>query len=412
VATHRTRFRRPELLRPELLKADALRSIDALGSRPGDQTGHGMKIGLSVNALGHGGGIERYVRDLVGGLAARGIEPDIFTRRLDTSLPESRHVVPHVIGASFLPGKLRDHWFSWRLREARRQAGIDVVVACNRVDSADIGVCGGTHLGFLRAAGRRPKLADRWQIALERRYYANAKIIIAHSRLMGDELQELYGVPDSKICVLYPPIDSTRFAPAERAWRRVLRQKYGFADGEIVLLFPSSSHERKGLPAIERALEDTSVPVTVAVAGRAPRRTSGRVRYLGFVRQIEECYQAADFTILASRYEPFGMVGVETVMCGTPAILSSRVGALEVIAPRAKFTFDPDDVAGLRDAIARAVRSLGAGLTVSGVDLLYDTSVSSHIDSLLQLAGQVLAGRIHRGGAYHGVSEGRVGDAA
>jgi glycosyltransferase involved in cell wall biosynthesis len=382
-----------------------LRNINVLGSRPDDRPPterSGMKIGLSANALGHGGGIERYVRDLVRGLAARGVEPAVFTRRLDTSLPESECVEPHLISAAFLPGKLRDHWFSWRLREARRRAGADVVIACNRVDSADIGVCGGTHLGFLRSAGRRLKTSDSWQIALERRYYANAKVIVAHSKLMRDELQELYGVAESKICVLYPPIDSARFAPVDGDRRRQLRQKYGFSDDEVVLLFPSSSHERKGLPAIESALEGTSLPVVLAVAGRAPRQASRRVRYLGFVRQIEECYQAADFTILASRYEPFGMVGVETVMCGTPAILSSRVGALEVIAPRAKFTFEPDDAAGLRTAIERAVRSLAASQKVSGADLLYNSSVSNHIDSLLHLARRI----------HYGDSEGLVGDAA
>lgn len=367
-----------------------------------------MKIGLSANALGHGGGIERYVRDLVGGLAARGVRPAVFTRRLDTSLPESGSVEAHVVSAWFLPGKLRDHWFSWRLREARRRAGIDVLIAGNRVDSADVAVCGGTHLGFLRATGRRMKLADRWQIALERRYYANAKIIVAHAKLMRDELQELYGVAEPKIRVLYPPVDGARFAPADGARRRQLRRMYGFGDDEIVLLFPSSSHARKGLPAIERALEGTSLPVVVAVAGRPPRRTSGRLRYLGFVKQVEECYQAADFSILASRYEPFGLVGVESVMCGTPVILSSRVGSLEVIAPRAKFTFDPDDVAGLRAAIERAVGSLGSGPTVSRADLLYDPGVTAHVDSLLHLAR-----RIHYGHSeHHGDGEGLVGDAA
>jgi glycosyltransferase involved in cell wall biosynthesis len=366
-----------------------------------------MKIGLSANALGHGGGIERYVRDLAAGMAARGMAPAVFTRRLDVSLPESGLVEPHLISAALLPNKLRDHWFSWRLREARRRAGIDVMIACNRVDSADIGVCGGTHLGFLRATGRRPKRTDRWQIALERRYYRNAKIIIAHSKLMRDELQELYGVNESKIRVLYPPIDGGRFAPADPARRRQLRQKYGFGDDEIVLLFPSSSHERKGLPAIESALQGTALPIVVAVAGRAPGRTSGRVRYLGFVRQIEECYQAADLSILASRYEPFGMVGVETVMCGTPAILSSRVGALEVIAPHAKFTFEPDDIAGLRAAIERAVRAVATGHNVSGADLLYNSGVSIHIDDLLCLARHIRDDQQHRAD-----NKGLVGDAA
>jgi hypothetical protein len=89
-------------------------------------------------------------------------------------------------------------------------------------------------------------------------------------------------------------------------------------------------------------------------------------------------------------------------MCGTPAILSSRVGALEVIAPRAKFTFDPDDVPGLRAAIERAARSLAAGQRASAADLLYNASVSSHIDILLHLVRRV----------RYGEGEGRLGDAA
>jgi glycosyltransferase involved in cell wall biosynthesis len=119
------------------------------------------------------------------------------------------------------------------------------------------------------------------------------------------------------------------------------------------------------------------------------------------MKQIEECYQAADFTILASQYEPFGLVGVETVLCGTPAILSSRVGCSEVIAPRAKFTFTPGNVADLRAAIRRAMRSVGSGHSVSGADLLYDTSITNHIGGLLRLARHV----------HHG-DEGLAGDAA
>lgn len=356
------------------------------------------KIGLSANALGHGGGMERYLRDLIRGFAADGTKPTVFARSFDISLPESELVERRQIGASFLPGKLRDHWFSQRLRGVRQAAPVDVLIGCNRTDTADIAVCGGTHLGFLRATGRKQKRSDRWQIALERRYYEQAKIIVAHSKQMRRELRELYGVDDAKIRVLYPPIDSTRFTPVDAVTRTALRQKYRFADDEVVLLFASSSHERKGLLIIESALQGIALPVVLAVAGRAPARTSERVRYLGFVKQIEECYQAADFTILASLYEPFGMVGVETVMCGTPAILSSKVGCSEVIAPAAKFTFAPRNLADLRAAIDRAVRSRDAGRSVCRADLLYNTSINDHIGRLWSLARQIHSGHSERVG--------------
>lgn len=43
----------------------------------------------------------------------------------------------------------------------------------------------------------------------------------------------------------------------------------------------------------------------------------------------------------------------------------------------------------LRAAIDRAVRSLGPGQSVSRADVLYDTSISTHVGSLLTLVRQV-----------------------
>jgi glycosyltransferase involved in cell wall biosynthesis len=356
-----------------------------------------MKIGLSSNALKHSGGLERYAMDLVRGFAAAGIELAFFARRFDMSVPESRMVEAHRINVSFLPGKLRDRWFSWRLRRARRAARVDVLIGCNRVDSSEIAICGGTHLGFLRATERTQKRSDRWQIELERRQYEQAKVIVAHSQLMHDELRELYGVPEAKIRVLYPPVDSVRFTPVDAATRAALRRKFGFADHEIVLLFPSSSHERKGLPLIEAALRDTTLPVVLAVAGRPPARTSERVRYIGYVKEIEDGYRAADFTILASKYEPFGLVGVESVMCGTPVIFPSSIGCCDAIAEHARFVFTPGDEASLRAALERAVQARLTSVSprlsdVARDTVLYDASVAGHVDALLTLATRIRAG--------------------
>ncbi|MEJ8795762.1 glycosyltransferase family 4 protein [Trinickia caryophylli] len=360
-----------------------------------------MKIAISANALKHGGGFERYAMDLARELAARGIKPAFFARRFDPALPETALVEAHRINVAFLPGKLRDHWFSWRLRRLRRAAGVDVLIGCNRVDSSEIAICGGTHRGFVQAMGREPTRADRWQIALEARQYEHAQIVIAHSPSMRDELRTLYGVPEAKIRMLYPPVDAARFAPVGSEARMALRRQFGFADDEVILLFPSTSHERKGLPLIEAAVREMALPVVVAVAGRPPERTSERIRYIGYVKNIEDGYRAADFTILASRYEPFGLVGIESVMCGTPAILARNIGCCDAISPAAKHLFAPGDAAALRAVLQACVAGVRAGERLAGghtavrAALTYDPRVDAHVNVLLELAEQVAARQRH-----------------
>ena len=76
------------------------------------------------------------------------------------------------------------------------------------------------------------------------------------------------------------------------------------------------------------ALNDPNIVLAVA-SRRAIEHP--RALNLGFRRDIEKCYAAADAAILASRYEPFGLVGVESVLCGTPALLSEACGEETVV---------------------------------------------------------------------------------
>ena len=145
---------------------------------------------------------------------------------------------------------------------------------------------------------------------------------------------------------------------------------------------------------IEAALRGTELPVVVAVAGRPAQSADSRIRYVGYVKDIEDCYRAADFTILASSYEPFGLVGIESVMCGTPVILSDNIGCCDAIAEHAKLLFPAGDVDGLRATLDRAVCAAhaphGAAKPMVAKDgILYDTRVSSHVDALLALANEI-----------------------
>ncbi|WP_085315626.1 glycosyltransferase family 4 protein [Derxia lacustris] len=348
-----------------------------------------MKIGISCNALRPSGGFERYAMDLVRALARRGEVPWFFARKFDTSVPEYALVHPVRI-APPVPGKLRDVFYSRSLVRHKAQLGLDAVIGCNRTRGADLAICGGTHRGYLRAEGRFGTPSDWLQARLEQQHYDGARYVVAHSRLMATELRTLYGVADDRLRVLHPPVDTRLFAPPAPAERAELRRELGWRDDQVVFLFPSSSHKRKGLPLLRAFFEHTELPVLLAVVGRDVDRPGRNLASLGYRRDIEKLYRAADYSLLASTYEPFGLVGIESVLCGTPTVLASNIACTEVLDDDACLTFDRADPASLAAVIASAVERARAGRHRLAdparhfVD--YDPDIDRHLAALLQLA--------------------------
>lgn len=361
------------------------------------------RIAISCNRFGRGGGLERYALDVADELSRRpGLALTVFARRFDRDRQAALAVRERPLNVSWLPGKLRDHAFSAALQRVRGNAG--PLIACNRVRGAEIAICGGTHRGYLAARGLAPGLFDRWQIALETDHYRDAAVVVAHSRLMQRELLTHYDLPATQVRLLYPPVDERRFKPAGPVHRAELRRKHGFAEDEVVLLFPSSGHVRKGLMPLAAAVARAGRGVVLAVAGRPVGQALPGVRELGYVADIEELYQAADFCALASDYEPFGLVGIEAVLCGTPLLFAEGIACLEVLRPQAVERFERTDPASLDAALARAVRRVRAGagrLAVPREALAYDPALSVHVDALLAIAAE--PGRTGRaGGAQSG----------
>lgn len=349
-----------------------------------------MKIGISCHGFGAGGGIERYTLDLVNGLHALGIRPVVFAKSFNTNLPEYARIDPVRIGVRGWPGKLRDHVFSRRLRALKAAHGVDVLIGCNRTAVSDVAICGGTHLGHIARRGKPAGFWDRLQIRLERQHYAHARVVVAHAGIMADELRTLYGIDDTRIQVLYPPIDTARFHPVDTDTRARLRKSLDLPDDRVVFLFPSSSHVRKGLAELTAFFAATDLPVQLAVLGRPIDGNWPNVRYLGYRADIENAYRATDFTILASRYEPFGLVGPESVLCGTPALLAHHIGCTEALSAEAAMRFDPDQPASLAACVAAAVARTQRGdarLSTPREHLSYDPDVAAHARAILAMVG-------------------------
>ena len=97
---------------------------------------------------------------------------------------------------------------------------------------------------------------------------------------------------------------------------------------------------------------------------------------------------------MASLYEPFGLVGVESVLSATPVLLAANAGCAEVIRQPAQLPFSMSEPASLGRAVAEAVARWQAGahrLRDPRQHLGYDSAVSLHVDALLAMAESMAA---------------------
>jgi glycosyltransferase involved in cell wall biosynthesis len=153
-------------------------------------------------------------------------------------------------------------------------------------------------------------------------------------------------VPESKLFDCPHFVDNERLARqhAEALPRRAERRYgWGIPADAVCALFAGKLVEVKNLPELFAALRlavARTPRLHLLVAGEGPlggelRATATRERlpvtFAGFLNQSEipAAYAAADFLVLPSHSETWGLVVNEAMACGLPAIVSDGVGCAE-----------------------------------------------------------------------------------
>ena len=339
-------------------------------------------INLVFHTIRAGGGMERYVLDVIGELARRGIRVRGIARKVNWpgEMPAGVELLQVRDRTPF--SRLNNYLFE---RHALAHCHADwPTIGISRVEGrVDLAIVGGTHIGHLKDKGKqRWGLFDRLTVKHERGLYANAGHIVSHSARVRDEIIGYYEMPPGKVTTLYPPVDTSKFNLGARADRSRVRQELGIRDDQFMLLFPSNNHKLKGADLILEAIAGYGDRVVLAVAGKAPLDAPG-VLNLGLRQDMPELYAAADATILASKYEAFGLVGPESLLCGTPVLLSNSVGAVEVLSPSVCFSFERDSSALHSRLMDIRDRCFDREQVANGVQ--YPYSLKKHTDELLCL---------------------------
>lgn len=195
--------------------------------------------------------------------------------------------------------------------------------------------------------------------------------IIAVSGKTAAELEQYLGVEPSRLQVIHNGIDTERFRPAES--RQAARDRVAGivtprrADA-VVLFFAGYSFRRKGLERAIRALAALGIePVELWVAGQddpspyaklaGELGVAERVRFLGHQSDVVTLMQAADAFVFPTSYDPFPLVLMEAIGCGTPLITSRAAGIAEVMVDGREgyLVEDPLDLDELTAALDRFV---------------------------------------------------------
>jgi phosphatidylinositol alpha-1,6-mannosyltransferase len=206
----------------------------------------------------------------------------------------------------------------------------------------------------------------RWMV---RRVLGAADFVIPNSRNTLRILKDEWSLPEDRLRLLYPGVDTQRFVPAEPDPE--VRARLGWGERPVVLTV-GRLQKRKGhdqmIPAIAQVRQ--AIPdVLYAIVGDGEERgfledlvkkheLAGHVQFLGELEDagLVECYQQCDLFALPNRQfgrdiEGFGMVLLEAQACGKPVIAGASGGTAETMripeTGRVVNCDGPDQLAGL-----------------------------------------------------------------
>ena len=279
-----------------------------------------------------------------------------------TWLTEMGHNVTVVADRSLLPGLpfsrapvwgrgsiLKNLSFFLSARQVLKTRDFEVSYGLSRVAPVDVlRISDPLHaawldLGYQRGSKfRRLRPRHRLLLWMEAKAIREAKAIVTNSQLVKNQVQHYYSACTEKVTVIYNGVDLKRFCPMTQEDRVLTKKSMGISDDAAVLVFAGSDLRRKGLShllsALARLKEQSFMLLVAGSKGNRylKKRIEGmglgqKVKWLGYVKDIEQLYAMADLFVLPTHYDPFANTTLEAMACGTPALTTRQNGAAEVV---------------------------------------------------------------------------------
>jgi phosphatidylinositol alpha-1,6-mannosyltransferase len=324
------------------------------------------------DAYGRQGGLARNNRDV---LAALSDDP-----RIETII-----ALPRILGQGEEPRPAKVDWRSTAGEGLR--AYLAGTLKASRAVPVDLVFC--AHIRLLPAAFLAKIITgaplwlfiygiDAWERPrnpllgwLARR----ADRVISISKVTTQRFQSWADLPENRLRLLPCTVDLERFRPGEADPALVAR--YGLAGKRVLFTFGRlvSEARAKGMDEVMQAMPALLADfpnLVYLIGGEGPDRTrleskakalglAERVIFAGRISEEEKVahYRLADAYVMPSRGEGMGIVILEAMAAGLPALASAKDGSREALLDgKLGPLVDPDDMdsvaAGIRTVLGRA----------------------------------------------------------
>ena len=318
-----------------------------------------MKI-IVVQDFLRSGGTERHSILLAREFAALGHDARLVTFR-----PGGPLSGPGVAQVALQPFDTCLDWFAPGMKRVLLGTGPDVILCMGKTANC--------YAGHLQSAARRRGLPTRVVATLRAGdklpglYYSSvgrATHIVANSREAAESLVSEHGMESARVSFIH---NSLVFPGSGAPRDAKLRGQLDAGPGTTVLLSVAMfrrSKNQKALIEIAAGLPEGN-DWRLWFVGDGPERAScealaaglgvaGRVRFLGFQKDPEPYYRAADVAVHASREEALSNFLIEAQSHGLPAVACRALGIRECfVEGRTGWMVEQGDHGGFRSALGR-----------------------------------------------------------
>ncbi len=200
----------------------------------------------------------------------------------------------------------------------------------------------------------------------------NAAKIITISRQVHNDTLELYRLPEEKLKLNPNGFDDDIFRPKSITKKELFMQFGLNTEPEKLVSFVGKFTDFKGIDILIKAarkVTDEIPEVIFALAGDGQLMAEMKqltselklenIYFLGHQMQedVASLYSAADVSVVPSRIEPFGLVAIEALGCGTPVVATNAGGLPDFVNNKVGQLIEMEDVEALANAIIEELKN-------------------------------------------------------